>query len=241
MKAAAATVIPAKFIAKIAFKTKKPLPKNFHVELIANTTPRFRGSVYQGWIGKDCANHLVCNDTNEAIKALKGTVLGTIQAMSIEGPHPIHPKDHSLAALPALNAIHPNEVTLENNIRVWDEKEKDLQHICSTESAAFHRPQLFTDKQSCIYVNKMLHISIPLKSNKEDANFHATPYHSCPENRKVIDDVVDALKNQGKLSDTTGVSFIAVPCFVKWRISHDHHGNLVREGRPVLDVREINA
>lgn len=106
--------------------------------------------------------------------------------------------------------------------------------------AAMHRPGLWTPRQGGIRIPEEYHLTVPLKPGWENHKFHTKIYQNSPQDKAEIDKVFDALRTEGKMTDTVGHTHFGAPVFVKWRTTIDEKGAVKRKGRPVLDMREIN-
>jgi hypothetical protein len=81
---------------------------------------------------------------------------------------------------------------------------------------------------------------IPMKDGWQRRLPKPRVYRVSPADRKVIDETLDLLVQQGKLEKCVGHTPTGFPVFVVWRTVTDKDGNEKQKGRVVVDLRAAN-
>ena len=137
--------------------------------------------------------------------------------------HPTHPEAVTVEASPQ-DVVLPNGVTVYQGIPQLVEVVKEFPTVWQEGG--------FAD------VPENEWMRIPLRSDWEDkAPKTARVYPLGAEARKVIDDTFDKLHEQGRMQWTIDSTPFSFPAFVVWTEKPDG----TRKGRPVIDIRGLNA
>ncbi|KAH3989747.1 hypothetical protein HBH52_015990 [Parastagonospora nodorum] len=229
-------VIPPESAMYVPIHTGPDMPSEYDMEFRPYRRPTFRAAGYTAFMDSKTPAVLFRNDASTPVTIPTHSLLGYAHALDIDGCYRVSDDLAPGAAMAGAEGLE--ETPLDNGIHLFGHANSDnvrqLSPICNK------YPALFTDRGTTIDVPEENHMRIPLIPGWENVKLNIRPYNLTPEERKLVDELFDKLHCEGKMSWATQGTHFGCPVFVAWKTVVDKDGNVVRKGRPVVDLRALN-
>jgi hypothetical protein len=236
-----AVEIPPKTAMGVKAHAFHPLSPGYDYIMEPLNPPPYKARCYAMLLNANSPEAVVRNDTNNPVKLQKGAPLGHATPLESYGIYSLGQDEHDLAALPDLRAIAGPETKLPNGVTVYGDPAK-AQRLAKV---IMKYPFIWTDRGTTCRIPEDYWMPIDLKDGWQDANIPSRRYPAGPRDQAVIDKVFDKLTEQGKMELAQKPAPFPVQTFVVYRrvvtTNPDGSEKIEFKGRPVLDMREINA